>query len=94
MKTLIAKLMGLTAQVWDFFLPLLRELLVTGISALLPLALEIVRSLAQTDKTSGEKRNEAIRALKAAAVEQGISASESLIRFAVESAVQKMKVNE
>lgn len=93
MKNLLAKLLGVPATIWNFYSPLLRELVVTGVSALLPLALEIVRNLAQTDKSGAEKRSEAIASLKAAAVRQGISASESLLRFTVESAVQRMKVS-
>lgn len=93
MKNLIAKLLGVPAAIWNFYGPLFRELVITGASALLPIALEIVRNLAQTDKSGAEKRSEAIASLKAAAVRQGISASESLLRFTVESAVQRMKVS-
>ena len=92
MKNLIAKILGVPASLWNFYGPLLRELVITGASALLPIALEIVRNLAQTDKTGAEKRSEAIASLKAAALRQGISASESLLRFTVESAVQRMKL--
>jgi len=91
MKNLLAKLLGVPAAIWNFYSPLLRELVVTGVSALLPLALEIVRNLAQTDKSGSQKRNEAIDSLKAAAVRHGITASESLIRFTIESAVQRIK---
>lgn len=91
MKNLLAKLLGVPASLWNFYSPLLRELVVTGASALLPLALEIVRNLAQTDKSGSQKRNEAIDSLKAAAVRHGISASESLIRFTIESAVQRIR---
>lgn len=91
MKNLLAKLLGVPASLWNFYSPLLRELVVTGVSALLPLALEIVRNLATTDKSGSEKRNEAIDSLKAAAVRHGITASESLIRFTIESAVQRIK---
>lgn len=91
MKNLLAKLLGVPASLWNFYSPLLRELVVTGVSALLPLALEIVRNLAQTDKSGSQKRNEAIDSLKAAAVRHGISASESLIRFTIESAVQRIR---
>ena len=68
-------------------------MIVSSASALLPIALEIVRSLAQTDKSGAQKRDDALSALKAAAIRQGIDASESLLRFTVESAVQRMKVS-
>jgi predicted GIY-YIG superfamily endonuclease len=56
--------------------------------------LEIVQSLASTDKTGAEKREAAVKKLTAAAKKQGVSASESLIRFTVESAVQRHKLEQ
>jgi len=94
MKNLLAKLLGVPAFIWNFYGPLLRQLVVSGTSALLPIALEIVRSLAQTDKSGTQKRAEAIEALREAALAQGIKATESVIRFTVESAVQRIKINE
>lgn len=94
MKNLFAKLMGLSGSVFNFYLPILRELLATGIASLLPIALEVVSALAKTDKSGAEKRAEAINALKDAAISRGINASESLIRYTVESAVQRLKVSE
>lgn len=92
MKSFIAKILGVSASVWNFYAPLLRALFVTGASALLPIALEVVRNLAQTDKSGAEKREEAVNVLKQAAVRQGLSVTESIIRFTVESAVQRMRV--
>ncbi len=92
MKTFIAKILGVSASVWNFYAPLLKALFVTGASALLPIALEVVRNLAQTDKSGAEKREEAVSILKQAAVKQGLSVTESIIRFTVESAVQRMRV--
>lgn len=94
MKTLLAKLLGISQSVWNFYVPLLRQLAITGTSALLPLALEIVRSLAQSDKSGTQKRAEAIESLRVAAMTQGIQVTESLIRFTVESAVQRIKIDE
>lgn len=94
MKKLLAKLLGVPAFIWNFYGPLLRQLVVSGASALLPIALEIVRSLAQSDKSGTQKRAEAIEALREAAMAQGIKATESVIRFTVESAVQRIKIHE
>jgi hypothetical protein len=93
MKTLITKLLGISSAVWAFYAPLLGSMIVSSASALLPIALEIVRSLAQTEKSGAQKRDDALSALKAAAIRQGIDASESLLRFTVESAVQRIKVS-
>lgn len=92
MKTFIAKILGISTSIWNFYAPLLKALFVTGASALLPIALEVVRNLAQTDKSGAEKREEAVSILKQAAVKQGLSVTESIIRFTVESAVQRMRV--
>ena len=92
MKSLVAKLLGITNSIWNFYAPLLRQLVVSGAGVLLPIALEIVRSLASSGRTGAEKREEAVEALKAAAISQGVSATESLIRWTVESAVQRMRL--
>jgi hypothetical protein len=93
MKNLLAKFMGITGSLLNFYLPVLRELLATGLASLLPIALEVVAALAKTNKSGAEKRSEAINALRDAAIARGINASESLIRYTVESAVQKLKLS-
>jgi hypothetical protein len=94
MKTFIAKILGLGSAVWNFYAPVLRALFISGTSALLPLALAIVRELAASDKTSSEKRDFAIGRLRNEAIAIGVSATESLLRFTVESAVQRMRIDE
>lgn len=93
MKSFFAKIWGVTSSVFNFFLPILKEIAASSVAALLPIALEIVESLADTDKTGTQKREAAVKKLTTAAKKQGISASESLIRFAVESAVQRYKLD-
>ena len=94
MKTILAKLTGLTTSLLNFYLPILRQLLASGMATLLPIALEIVRSLADTDKTGAQKREAAVKKLSSATQELGIVATESLIRLTIESAVQKLKLDE
>jgi hypothetical protein len=94
MKSLVAKVLGLTSSIWNFYGPLLRQLVVSGTGALLPIALDIVRSLADSDRTGGQKREEAVKALKSRAVAEGISATESIIRWTIESAVQRMRLED
>jgi hypothetical protein len=91
-KTFFAKLLGIGSAVWNFYAPILRNLFVSGTSALLPIALEVVRSLAPLDKTGAEKREMAVKRLQAEATSVGISATEALIRFTIESAVQRIRV--
>ncbi len=91
MKSLFSKLSGLPALIWNFYAPILKQLIAEGAATLLPLALDIVRELADSSKTGPQKREAAVKKLTQAAVRNGIDASESVIRFTVESAVQKLK---
>ena len=91
MKTFFAKLLGIGAAVWSFYGPLLRNLFVDGTSVLIPLALDVVRSLVPLEISGAAKREAAVAQLTAEAKRQGINAAESLIRFTIESAVQRVK---
>ncbi len=94
MKSLLAKIWGITSSVFNFFLPVLREIASSSAAILLPIALEIVQSLGDTDKTGTQKREAAVKKLSLAAKKQGVAASESLVRFVVESAVQRYKLEQ
>lgn len=94
MKALLAKLAGISTALLNFYLPILKQLFASGMAALLPYALEIVRGLSDLDKTGAQKRDMAIKNLTMAASELGINATESLIRLTVESAVQRLKLEE
>lgn len=94
MKTILAKLTGISTALLNFYLPILKQLFATGVASLLPYALEVVRSLANVDKTGSQKRELAVKKLSMAATELGISATESLIRLTIESAVQRLKLEE
>jgi len=94
MKSFFATLLGIPSKIWNFYAPILKELFVDAASNLLPLALDIVRELADTTKTGSQKREAAVKKLTSAAIRNGIDASESLIRFTVESAVQRTKIEQ
>ena len=93
MKSFFAKLAGLPAKIWNFYAPILKELLASSAATLLPIALEIVEDLAFSSKTGAQKREAAVKKLTTEAKRYGIKASESLIRFTVESAVQRYKLS-
>lgn len=93
MKQFFAKIWGVALSVFSFYFPILKELSSAAVAALLPIALEIVQSLASTKKTGSEKREAAVKKLTAEAKKQGVSISESLIRFTIESAVQRYKLS-
>ena len=92
MNSLTSKLLGISFALWNFYLPLLREIFATGTTALLPLAVDVVRTLNQTDLPSGAKRDQALLSLKKTAALEGIRATESLLRWTLESAVQRVKL--
>jgi hypothetical protein len=94
MQKLLSLLFSIPSKVWTFYVPILKSLAITGAASLLPLALEIVQTLAHSDKTGAQKREAAFRALRTAALERGVDATESLLRWTVESAVQRMKADE
>jgi hypothetical protein len=94
MKSLFATLLGIPSKIWSFYAPILRQLFADAAASLLPLALDIVRELADSSKTGSQKREAAVKKLTQAALRNGIDASESLIRFTIESAVQRVKVEE
>jgi hypothetical protein len=94
MKSFFTYLFGVPAKIWNFYAPILRELFVDAAASLLPLALDIVRELADSSKTGSQKREAAVKKLTQVALRNGIDASESLIRFTIESAVQRVKVEE
>jgi len=92
MKTLLTLILGIPKFVWAFYGPLLRNIAITGAATLLPAALDIVRSLAETKKTGAQKREDAVRKLRSVATQQGVDAAESLLRWTIESAVQHLKL--
>lgn len=94
MKSFLAKLAGIPSIIWNFYAPILKQIIADGASALLPLALDIVRELADSSKTGAQKREVAVKKLTSAALRNGIDASESLIRFTIESAVQRVKLED
>lgn len=94
MKSFLATILGIPAKIWAFYGPILRELFVDAAASLLPLALDIVRELADSSKTGSQKREAAVKKLTSAALRNGIDASESLIRFTIESAVQRVKLED
>jgi len=91
MKALLAKLVGVSSSLLNFYLPILRRLAVSGMAALLPVALEIVRSLAKDPIPNDQKFNVAVSKLKEVATAKGIEAGESLLRYTIESAVQRLR---
>ena len=94
MKTFLIKILGWlsgsTKVVFSFLLPILEDQTAKLLAGLLPIALDVVSSLADSPKTGAEKRAAAVDAIKAQALQAGINATASAVNLAVELAVQKM----
>lgn len=92
MKTLLAKLLGISTSLLNYFLPILQSAVAGSLSRLLPLALNIVAELAiQNNLGNAEKRAAALQNLQRAAVVEGIQCSVSILNLAVETAVVSLK---
>jgi len=94
MTTLLIKILGWlsgsTKVVFQFLLPILEDNSAKLLAALLPIALDVVTSLADSSKTGEQKRAAAVDAIKAQAIQTGINATTSAVNLAVELVVQKL----
>lgn len=91
MKTLLAKLLGISTALLNFFLPIFKAAIAGSLERLLPVALEIVTELATSNMTSGDKKYIAVDRLKKEAIREGITVSSSILNLAVEAAVANLK---
>jgi hypothetical protein len=91
MKAFLAKLVGVTTNVINFFLPAMRLILATGLSALLPVAIEVVRSLNDKPMSGGDKFKLAVETLKNEAIVRGIEAGTNALEIVIVSAVAKLR---
>ena len=93
-KTLLnalAWLTGASKTLISFLLPILASGTASLLTALLPIALEVVAGLADSGKTGAEKRAKAVDEIKAAALQAGIDASARAVNLAIELALQKLE---
>lgn len=91
MKTLFAKMLGISKQLLEWLLAILSSQAAKSLTVLLPIALAIVTELAMSGLSNKEKQQEAVKKLVEAATREGISAGLSIINLAVEMAVAQMK---
>lgn len=95
MKSILVKalalLTGASKSVLNFILPILKDSTAKLLADLLPIALEIVSSLANSNKSGDEKRKAAFARIQTAAKQRGVEAAGSVINLAIELAVQKNK---
>jgi len=94
MKTLISKLLGISRSFFDIVLPLITKQVGSSLATLLPIALGIVKELADNNGlTNSQKREEAFKKLSQAAQKEGMSAANSLLNLSIEMAVTNLKIS-
>jgi hypothetical protein len=79
------------SKIWTLIKPVITLLLSSVVSQALPMALEIVESLATKDLTNTEKRNEAFKQISDKLAEDGHTLTTSVINLVIECAVQALK---
>jgi hypothetical protein len=95
-KTMIKKILGwltgTSKTVLEFIGPILQRSVSDILSKILPIALEVVKSLATDDeKTGAQKRNDAFRKIKSIATQEGIEAGNQTINLAIELALSRLR---
>lgn len=88
---IIATLTGASKTLVDFILPILQSSASNLLSDLAPIALDVVKSLAEGQQTGAQKREAAVRQVQSLAMAEGVRASTNLVNLAVELAVQNLK---
>jgi hypothetical protein len=88
---ILARLLGLSKEYIAFLLPVLQDSVANLLSQLAPIALEVVKSLADSPHSGAMKREAAIRQVQSLAVAEGIRASSNAVNAAIEIAVLNLK---
>ena len=87
----IAWLTGASRTLIAFLLPILADSTARLLTALLPIALDVVSSLADSARTGAEKRERAADQIKAACVAAGIQATSQTVNLSIELALAKLQ---
>jgi DNA-binding MarR family transcriptional regulator len=88
---ILIRLTGASRELLELVLPILRDSAARLLAELAPIALEVVRSLADSPHSGQQKREAALREIQTRAVNAGIRASTSAANLAIELAVQNLK---
>ncbi len=88
---ILIRLTGASKQLLELILPILRDNAGRLLAELAPIAIEVVRSLADSPHSGAQKREAALREIQTRAVNAGIKASASAANLAIELAVQNLK---
>jgi len=87
----IAWLTGASKIVVSCLLPILCDSTAKLLATILPIALDVVSSLSNSDKSGNEKRLQAADQIKSAAIQAGVQATSRAVNLAIELALQKLE---
>ena len=88
---LLVKLTGASRDLIELLIPVLKDSASRLLAQLAPIALEVVKSLAESPHSGSQKRDAAVQRIQQLAVAEGIRASTSAVNLAVELAVANLK---
>ena len=88
---ILVRLTGASRDLIELLLPLLRDSASRLLAQLAPIALEVVKSLAESPHSGAQKREAALVRVQQLAVAEGIKASTSAVNLAIELAVANLK---
>ena len=88
---ILARLTGASRELLELLIPILKDSASRLLAQLAPIALEVVKSLAESPHSGSQKRDAAVQQIQALAVAEGIRASTSAVNLAVELAVANLK---
>lgn len=87
----LARLLGLSRQYVSFLMPVLQDSAARMLASLAPIALDVVKSLAESPHSGEQKREAAFRQVQGLAMAEGIRAGSAAINTAIELAVLHLK---
>jgi hypothetical protein len=88
---ILIRLTGASRELIELLFPILQDSASRLLAAIAPIAIEVVRSLADSPHSGAQKREAALREIQTRAVSEGIRASTSAVNLAIELAVQNLK---
>ena len=89
---ILARLTGASRDLIELLIPILKDSASRLLAKLAPIALEVVKSLAESPHSGSQKRDAALVQIQQLAVAEGIKASTSAVNLAIELAVANLRV--
>jgi len=87
----LAWLTGASKTVLSFILPILADSTARLLANLLPIALDVVASLAESNKSGSEKRAIAVDQIRTLAISEGIAVTARAVNLSIELALAKLE---